>query len=124
MNPLPEDYEPITERLRVVPFEQWTKLTISVIRVYLTLMSKGLGQLQRDILAGLKVPIRERPGANEEGETQAYGRGFIPADNVYDLRHVLKVVSDIHRRRGGNWNKYAFQSAFSCAVFVGWSRHL
>jgi hypothetical protein len=71
--------------------------------------------LQREILEHLKTPLPPERGSLREGETKAYQHAFIPAENVYDLRHVLKVVSKI-RRSGANWNEAAFQSAFSRAV--------
>jgi hypothetical protein len=79
-------------------------------------MSKGIGHLQREILTHLEDPISAKTGQRDDGEVTVYGCGFVPANGVYDLRHVFKCLEVLHNRTDPDWNKAVFQAAFSRAV--------
>ena len=63
-------------------------------------MSKGLGSLQREILAHIADPMPR-------------GQDFSLRDGVYDLRFVLRALQKL---RGGRCISESLQAAFSRAV--------
>ena len=73
-------------------------LILSVILHKITLtMSKGLGSMQRDILDHLADPIiYEELFPEKPGEVIASHHNFIPHDEVYDLRHVMRILAKLH----------------------------
>ena len=75
-------------------------------------MSKGLGKLQRDILAHLKDPLLEKVGAIYAGETTAYGTTFLLGADVYDLHNVALILDRLY----GCQNRHILQAAFSIAL--------
>jgi hypothetical protein len=70
-------------------------------------MSRGLGHMQRAILAGL----------TPAGWSESRGHRFLPAPGVFDLRQVLSENANIHNAYSHcRFVRPAFQVAFSRAV--------
>ena len=80
-------------------------------------MSRGIGKLQREILRALPETKHRKKRAWENPFTRTHSVDVIVADNVFDLREVLKYLS-------GKLNKFThcsyvsprFQASFSRAI--------
>lgn len=90
-------------------------------------MSKGLGSLQREILAHIADPMPDDWLKPADGSpparrwVKAGGREFSLKDGIYDLRFVYRKLRDKHSDRKVHWNKSGgrsdpFQAAFSRAA--------
>jgi hypothetical protein len=85
-------------------------------------MSRGLGNMQRAIIAGLKPAMAARhdgilryPGGGHDGKVRERGDYVVLADDEYDLRAVLRFLA--YGKPGAVYNLVEgyIQSAFSAA---------
>src|SRR5689334_22312546 len=83
---------------------------------WLTLMSKGLGNLHRDIVAHLADPIMRDCTWIDKDETYAQGVFFVLADGAFDLSNVVRILAKSHNAYDRRFVSPVFQASFSRAV--------